>query len=154
MLAWFLCLPAVMYGQRSDFSGLKIFINPGHGGHDGDDRHMIATDFWESEGNLTKGLFLRELLESRNATVYMSRTTNYTSDDLKLSVIAEMANQANADFFISIHSNGFDGTRNQPLVLFRAMTTLLSTLPPKRWRRFSGRSFMKRATAGPIHFNG
>jgi len=114
-----LCLPAVLYSQRSDFSGLKIFINPGHGGNDGDDRHMVATDFWESEGNLAKGLFLRELLESRNATVYMSRTTNFTSDDLKLSVIAEMANQANSDFFISIHSNGFDGTRNQPLVLFR-----------------------------------
>jgi len=119
LLAWLLFLPAVQYGQRADFNGLKIFINPGHGGHDDNDRHMIATDFWESDGNLAKGLFLRELLESRNATVYMSRTTNYTSDDLQLSVIAEMANQANADFFISIHSNGFDGTRNQPLVLFR-----------------------------------
>ncbi|MGE5348737.1 MAG: Ig-like domain-containing protein [Actinomycetota bacterium] len=112
-------LPATLCGQRSDFSGLRIFINPGHGGNDGDDRHMIATDFWESEGNLTKGLFLRHLLEDRNATVYMSRTTNYTSDDLPLSTIATMANTANADIFISIHSNGFDGTRNQPLVLFR-----------------------------------
>lgn len=112
-------LPATLFGQRSDFSGLRIFINPGHGGNDGDDRHMIATDFWESEGNLTKGLYLRHLLEDRNATVYMSRTTNYTSDDLPLSTIATMANTANADIFISIHSNGFDGTRNQPLVLFR-----------------------------------
>lgn len=112
-------LPATLCGQRSDFSGLRIFINPGHGGNDGDDRHMIATDFWESEGNLTKGLYLRHLLEDRNATVYMSRTTNYTSDDLPLSTIATMANTANADIFISIHSNGFDGTRNQPLVLFR-----------------------------------
>lgn len=119
LLAWLLLVPAAQYGQRADFNGLKIFINPGHGGYDSDDRHMIATDFWESEGNLTKGLFLRELLESRNATVYMSRTTNYTSDDLKLSAIAELANQANADIFIAIHSNGFDGTRNQPLVLFR-----------------------------------
>lgn len=119
LVAALLLFPAVQYGQRSDFTGLKIFINPGHGGHDGDDRHMIATDFWESEGNLTKGLFLRQLLEDRNATVYMSRTTNYTSDDLALSTIATMANTANADIFLSIHSNGFDGTRNQPLVLFR-----------------------------------
>lgn len=108
-----------LIGQQADFSGLKIFINPGHGGYDGDDRHMVATDFWESEGNLEKGLFLRDLLQARNASVYMSRTTNYTSDDLPLSTIATMANTANADFFISIHSNGFDGTRNQPLVLFR-----------------------------------
>lgn len=119
LTALLLCLPLFLHGQRTDFSGLKIFINPGHGGYDGDDRHMIATDFWESEGNLAKGLFLRDLLQARGATVYMSRITNYTSDDLKLSVIAEMANQANADFFLSIHSNGFDGTRNQPLVLFR-----------------------------------
>jgi len=119
LTAALLCLPVLLYGQRTDFSGLKIFINPGHGGHDDDDRHMIATEFWESEGNLAKGLFLRDLLEARKATVYMSRTTNYTSDDLKLSVIAELANQANADIFLSIHSNGFDGTRNQPLVLFR-----------------------------------
>ena len=119
LTALLLCLPLFIYGQRTDFSGLKIFINPGHGGHDSDDRHMIATDFWESEGNLSKGLFLRDLLQARGATVHMSRITNYTSDDLKLSVIAEMANQANVDFFLSIHSNGFDGTRNQPLVLFR-----------------------------------
>ncbi len=106
-------------GQNADFSGLKIFVNPGHGGNDGDDRHMLETDFWESEGNLEKGLFLRELLQARNAAVYMSRTTNFTSDDLPLSTIAAMANTANADIFLSIHSNGFDGTRNQPLVLFR-----------------------------------
>jgi hypothetical protein len=109
----------VQYGQKTDFTGMRIFLNPGHGGQDSDDRHMLATDFWESEGNLGKGLFLRDLLTARNATVFMSRTTNYTSDDLALSSIAAMANSANADIFVSIHSNGFDGTRNQPLVLFR-----------------------------------
>ena len=119
LLAMMFCLPATQYGQKSDFEGIRIFINPGHGGNDGDDRHMIATDFWESEGNLEKGLFLRDLLAARKATVFMSRTTNFTSDDLPLSTIAAMANSANADFFLSIHSNGFDGTRNQPLMLFR-----------------------------------
>ena len=119
ILAALALVPVTVSGQKADFSGIKIFVNPGHGGHDGDDRHMIATDFWESEGNLEKGLFLRQLLEARNATVYMSRTTNFTSDDLALSSIAAMANAANADIFLSIHSNGFDGTRNQPLMLFR-----------------------------------
>ena len=46
----------------ADFSGIRIFVNPGHGGHDGDDRHMVFTEFWESEGNLSKGLQLRTLL--------------------------------------------------------------------------------------------
>ena len=119
LLASVFCLPATLCGQKSDFDGIRIFINPGHGGNDGDDRHMIATDFWESEGNLEKGLFLRDLLEARKATVGMSRTTNFTSDDLPLSTIAAMANSFNADIFLSIHSNGFDGTRNQPLMLFR-----------------------------------
>ncbi len=110
---------AVTKGQQSDLSGTRIFINPGHGGYDSDDRHMIATDFWESEGNLIKGLSLRTLLVNLNATVFMSRTTNNTSDDLPLSAIATMANSANADFFLSIHSNGYDGTQNQPLMLYR-----------------------------------
>jgi hypothetical protein len=119
LLALFILCPVSSEGQKADFTGIRIFLNPGHGGYDDNDRHMVATDFWESEGNLGKGLFLRDLLEARHATVFMSRTTNFTSDDLPLSSIAAMANTANADIFLSIHSNGFDGTRNQPLVLFR-----------------------------------
>ncbi|MDX2444650.1 MAG: Ig-like domain-containing protein [Bacteroidales bacterium] len=122
LLLWVLLLSvsvSIVDAQTTDFTGHKIFINPGHGGYDSDDRHILATDFWESEGNLVKGLFLRELLENLNATVYMSRTTNTTDDDLPLSVIDEMANSANVDFFLSIHSNGWDGKQNQPLMLFR-----------------------------------
>ena len=102
-----------------DFSGLKFCINPGHGGHDSDDRHIIATDFWESEGNLTKGLKLRDILEAHGAEVVMSRTTNTTADDLPLSTISAIANNNNVDFFHSIHSNGWQGTSNSTLMLFR-----------------------------------
>jgi N-acetylmuramoyl-L-alanine amidase len=115
----FPCSITRSYCQSTDLSGYKIFINPGHGGYDSDDRHMLTTDYWESEGNLVKGLYLQELLTKMNATVYMSRTTNTTADDLALSVIDAMANASNADFFLSIHSNGWDGTQNQPLMLFR-----------------------------------
>jgi hypothetical protein len=80
---------------------------------------MLVTDFWESEGNLVKGLFLRDIMTTLKATVFMSRTTNTTSDDLPLSSISAMANAANVDFFLSIHSNGFNGLQNQPLMLFR-----------------------------------
>lgn len=111
--ASFLC------AQPTGLQGLRIFINPGHGGHDDNDRHMITTDFWESDGNLEKGLFLRTLLQNLNAEVFISRTTNYTSDDLALSAIAEMANQSNSDMFLAIHSNGFNGVQNVPLMLFR-----------------------------------
>ena len=105
--------------QTADFTGYKLFINPGHGGHDSDDRHMLTTDFWESDGNLQKGLFLRDIMRNLNATVFMSRITNTTADDLPLSSISAMANSANVDFFLAIHSNGYNGTQNQPLMLFR-----------------------------------
>lgn len=105
--------------QLPDLTGYKIFINPGHGGHDSDDRHMLTTDFWESDGNLEKGLYLRQIMLKMKATVIMSRVTNTTVDDLPLSSISAMANSANVDFFLAIHSNGFDGNQNQPLMLYR-----------------------------------
>lgn len=108
-----------MKAQEKNFKGLRIFVNPGHGGYDSDDRHMKATNFWESEGNLSKGLFLSELLTKDKAVVFLSRTTNTSADDLDFSVIDEMANSANVDFFVSIHSNGSNGQVNRPLVLYR-----------------------------------
>ena len=102
-----------------DFSGIKIYINPGHGGHDSDDRYIAATGYWESEGNLTKGLYLRDLLESLGATVILSRTQNRTVDDRALSEIAEEANANNVDYFHSIHSNAYNAAINYPLLLFR-----------------------------------
>jgi len=115
----FFLAAAGVNAQVADLTGFRVFINPGHGGNDSDDRHMLATDFWESEGNLEKGLFLRSLLINLHADVYMSRTSNNSVDDLPLSAIATMANSANVDFFLAIHSNGFDGKQNQPLMLYR-----------------------------------
>lgn len=107
---------------QPDFSGLKIMINPGHGGHDSDDRFIEETGFWESESNLTKGLYLREIMEASGAEIIMSRTTNTTADDLPLSQISGIANQNNVDFFHSIHSNGYLGGSNYVLVLFKGTT--------------------------------
>ena len=70
----------------NDLTGLKIYINPGHGGHDGNDRSCWTipvpetwsnpNGYWESNSNLEKGLALRDLLEAAGATVIMSRVTN------------------------------------------------------------------------------
>lgn len=94
-------------------SELRIYINPGHGGYDSDDRLMnlypfkrgSEDNFWESKSNLDKGLRLRDLLNSFGVQNTMSRTTNTTADDLELSVIVAEANAYNPDFFLSIHSN-------------------------------------------------
>ncbi len=111
--------------QAQDFTGVKIYINPGHGGFDSDDRNMVIppftsgdpNGFWESQSNLDKGLQLREMLTSRNATVAMSRTLNRTEDDLPLSQIVASANQYDADFMLSIHSNA-GGAANYVLQLY------------------------------------
>ncbi len=106
-----------------DLSGVKIYINPGHGGYnmtvEKNDRNVptIPFDpldengFWESSCNLVKGLELQRLLEGSGATVMMSRTQNRDVDDKDLSEIAEEANSFGADAFISVHSNAL-GTNN------------------------------------------
>jgi len=113
----FFVVSIAVYAQP--FAGMKFCINPGHGGHDSDDRFIEATGFWESEGNLTKGLYFRDILERMGAQVVMSRTTNTSNDDLPLSTISQIANDNNVDFFHSIHSNAFTGSTNYPLMLFR-----------------------------------
>ena len=84
-----------------DLTGIKIYVNPGHGGHDSDDRYIATTGFWESDGNLTKGLELRDILESMGATIYMSRTQNRTEDDRSLTEIDQEANSFSVDYFHS-----------------------------------------------------
>jgi len=103
-------------------SGVKICIDPGHGGHDAaNDRHIIVPDFWESEGNYSKALHAEEILTSLGATVIVTRAGNTDNDDLALSVRSGIANSNNVDLFHSIHSNatGTSTRRNSSLVLFR-----------------------------------
>lgn len=107
--------------NAQSLSGYKICIDPGHGGHDSNDRFIPETGYWESEGNLTKGLYLKSILENLGATVFITRTENKTSDDLPLSQRAEIANSNNVDYFHSIHSNA--GGANYTLVLFNGTNT-------------------------------
>ncbi|MDR0729098.1 MAG: N-acetylmuramoyl-L-alanine amidase, partial [Prevotellaceae bacterium] len=130
----------------TDLTGLKIYINPGHGGYDPNDRSVWTIPvpeewsnpdgYWESKSNLVKGLALRDMLQAAGATVIMSRTTNnsgirdcdyYPSpcpadvnngDDRNLSAIAEEANANNVDAFLSIHSNALNATTNYLLLLY------------------------------------
>ena len=102
----------------------KIYINPGHGGYDSDDRLMYLypiflsgnqvneaagytreMSFWESVSNLDKGLRLDTLLRNLGFQTKMSRIHNTTEDDRSLSGISAEATNWNADFMLSIHSN-------------------------------------------------
>ncbi len=112
-----------------DFTGIKIYVNPGHGGFDGaNDRNVQTVNFalgdtlgfWESSSNLKKGLALRDLLQANGATVIMSRVLNRDVDDRNLTEIAEEANSNNVDAFLSIHSNalGVNSGTNYLLMLY------------------------------------
>ncbi len=117
--------PFLAYAGRLD--GVKICINPGHGGHDSNDRFIAETGFWESDGNLTKGLALRDILEAEGATIIMTRTQNRTEDDLplnsgsnpSLTSIVSIANNNHVDYMHAIHSNGYNGQLNYTLLLFQ-----------------------------------
>ncbi len=133
ILTIFICFPAgTINSQLLDFSGLTVVVNPGHGGHDSDDRGM-PNGFWESESNLTKGLWLRDLLEARGCNVIMSRVLNRTEDDLPLSHIAALANDNEADLFISIHSNAGNQVSNYPLTIFNGKSETPAIPESKVW---------------------
>ena len=109
-----------------------VYINPGHGGYDSDDRNMVIYPFsqgdsagsWESKSNLRKGLAMQEVLQKKGYRTSISRVTNGTADDLALSTIVALCNQSGADIFISIHSNatGTTSVANFPMVFYRGYT--------------------------------
>ena len=109
-----------------------VYINPGHGGHDADDRNVVVypfaqgdtAGFWESNSNLKKGFALNNMLHAKGYTTSMSRVSNTTNDDLKLSTIAALSNSSGADIFYSIHSNatGTENRCNYPLGIYRGYT--------------------------------
>ena len=109
-----------------------VYINPGHGGYDSDDRNMVIYPFsqgdsagsWESKSNLRKGLALQEILKKKGYKTSISRVTNTTADDLALSTIVALCNQSGADVFYSIHSNatGTSSRTNFPMVFYRGYT--------------------------------
>ena len=138
VLMSFFC--AVIAAQ--DFTGVKIYLNPGHGGYDSNDRNIQTIPFamgdtlgfWESSSNLRKGLALRDMLQNANATVLMSRTQNTSADDRALSEIAEEANANSVDAFLSIHSNavGSNLGTNYLLLLYHGYDnepTVANSLP-------------------------
>lgn len=132
-------LPATAFSQvlyRDDpFSAKlqpRVFINPGHGGHDDDDRYepffnQAAQDtvpYYESDSNLGIGLALQGYLNEKGYQVFISRTDNATEDDLNLFEIRSLAENNGVDLFYCIHSNdtGTPTRTNFPLAIYRGYT--------------------------------
>ncbi|GAC1477543.1 MAG: hypothetical protein NVS1B4_20370 [Gemmatimonadaceae bacterium] len=81
-------------------AGLRIAVDPGHPpiGATG------PTGLWEPEATLPVGLRLRDLLQSRGATVIMTRTT---AAPVALGERSIIARRGDAQAFVSIHYNAY-----------------------------------------------
>lgn len=109
----------------ADFGGKKFYINPGHGGHDSDDRPtpmpLGVAMFYESDGTLTRGKYLKTFFTSNNGQAKLSRTTNTTADDLPLSTIAAQSNSYGG-WFMSLHTNAGTASANYMVAFYRGGT--------------------------------
>lgn len=85
---------------------MKIMIDPGHGGRD---TGAVGNGLQEKDVTLTIAGHIRDFLldEYKNVDIRMTRDSDVF---VALSERAEMANQWNADYFMSIHVNAGGGT--------------------------------------------
>lgn len=83
-----------------------VVVDPGHGGKD---PGATANGVREKDINLGIGLALEEVLRSRGFEVQMTRRTDVY---LKLQERTDIANQANADVFVSVHANALPSLKN------------------------------------------
>ncbi len=83
-----------------DMSGIKIGVDPGHGGSD--TGAIGPTGLTEKEVNLAGSLMLRDALLARDASVYMTRTTDV---DVSLTARSDYFNSIPVDRSESFHHN-------------------------------------------------
>ncbi len=84
-------------------AGKIIVVDPGHGGHD---QGAHAGGVLEKSLNLAMAKVLAAKLSAEGATVIMTRSSDVF---IPLDTRAQMANKANADLFISCHTNSSGG---------------------------------------------
>ncbi|MBV6647300.1 MAG: N-acetylmuramoyl-L-alanine amidase [Cyclobacteriaceae bacterium] len=118
-------LVSSLQAQYTQLDGVKICLDPGHGGHDSNDRPTelgVGTIYYESDANWEAVGFLDSLLQKLGADVKITKTTNDPDSpdrEPSLSDRVQVANTFGADYFHSFHTNGVDNpTVNYTLVLY------------------------------------
>ena len=122
----------LMNAQNAREIAPRVFINPGHGGHDSNDRPSPflnvgvgdTVPYYESDSNILKGNALMRILSKKGYEVATTRINNTSADDLDLFEIMWLAANSGADMFFAIHSNATGTSRktNFPLALYRGYT--------------------------------
>ena len=143
-------------GFSQALDSVLICIDPGHGGHESDDRHILTTDFWESESNFEKAVYVRDILEGLGAIVIMTREGNDDDelDDPSLAQRVEIANSNFVDYMHSIHSNGYLGQSNYTLMLFQGFDNLPTYAEAKEMADMMGPEIYNAHRTTNIHVRG
>lgn len=101
---------------------LKIFIDAGHGGEDSG--AVGINGRLEKDDNLKFALALGDSLKSYGFEVFQSRSTDKF---LSLTERTNLANNMQADLFLSIHRNAFDDPKSNGVEVFIYPTVGQST---------------------------
>jgi len=121
-LTLFLALNIAFAQKISPLNGKIIIIDPGHGGSAATDSYRQGpTGEREEWIDLRVGLLLKEMLEEKEAKVFMTRSTDVT---FPLADRSKMATDNQADFFVSIHHNATaDPSVNFPIIYFHGLSS-------------------------------
>lgn len=115
------CLAAIP-AVAGESSALVVALDPGHGGKFPHDGAHGPRGLVEKNVALAVALKLKALLEAQGATVVLTREDDA---DVPLPQRAQIANEAGADLFLSIHCNSME-TREDRLVTQGVETYFLS----------------------------
>ena len=82
--------------------GVCVVVDAGHGGSDGG---TVSGKAVEKDINLSVALKLKAILENDNIEVILTRSSD---ENMSLAERTSVANDSNADFFISLHCNYYE----------------------------------------------
>lgn len=129
------------YHAETALAGKVIVIDPGHGCYKTDSATELdvgnvgPTGLLEKDVDLAASMYLKAYLQSSGATVIMTR--NKDVGVMTLTSRADVANEANADLFISVHCNAStsDSTKSGAITYYfggSTTTPVSTTLLAKR----------------------
>ena len=121
--------PSAVVPVCADLTGLTVAVDPGHGGYDGGARAHDSRR-WEKDINLEIALLLADELEGRGAKAVLTRTEDVdlaggntagkTRKRADLQRRLDIAKEAGADVFLSIHLNEYrDRSQSGPQVFYQ-----------------------------------
>ena len=93
---------APVTSTENNVPGFCVVVDAGHGGSDGG---TVSGKAVEKDINLSVALKLKAILENDNIEVILTRSTD---ENMNLADRISVANDSNADFFISLHCNYYE----------------------------------------------